>query len=94
MWNQIEAEDQAEELKMADGAVVKTKGRVQFILKCGGYRGEIPAQFFPNMNKSMILGIPWFSKENPHIDWTQPIVVVNKDHHWISLQLTKPGNKT
>ena len=33
----IEAEDQAEELKMADGTVVKNDGRVQFVLKCGGY---------------------------------------------------------
>ena len=37
----IEVEDQAEELKMADGTVVKTEGRVQFMLKCGGYRGQI-----------------------------------------------------
>ena len=61
----IEAEDQSEELKMADGTVVKTEGRVQFVLKCGGYRGQISARVFPNMNKPMILGIPWLSKENP-----------------------------
>ena len=42
------------------------------------------------MNKPMILEIPWLSKENPHIDLTQAIVVVNKDHQWISLQLAKP----
>ena len=35
-------------------------------------------------------GIPWLSKENPHIDWTQATVVVNKDHQWISLPLAKP----
>ena len=75
---------------MADGTVVKTEGRVQFVLKCGGYRGQISAQVFPNMNKPMILGIPWLSKENPHIDWTQATVVVNKDHQWISLPLAKP----
>ena len=86
----IEAEDQSEELKMADGTVVKTEGRVQFVLKCGGYRGQISARVFPNMNKPMILGIPWLSKENPHIDWTQATVVVNKDHQWISLPLAKP----
>ena len=80
-----EAEDHAEEFKMADGTVVKTEGRVQFVLKCGGYRGQISAWVFPNMNKPMILGIPWLSKENPHIDWTQATVVVNKDHQWISL---------
>ena len=64
----IEAEDQSEELKMADGTVVKTEGRVQFVLKCGGYRGQISAQVFPNMNKPMILGIPWLSKGNLHIE--------------------------
>ena len=61
----IEAEGQPEELKMADGTVVKTEGRVQLKLKCGGYRGDISARVFPNMNKQMILGIPWLSKENP-----------------------------
>ena len=66
----IEAEDQSEELKMADGTVVKTEGRVQFVLKCGGYRGQISTRVFPNMNKPMILGIPWLLKESPHIDWT------------------------
>ena len=64
----IEEEDQAEELRMADDTVVKTEGRVQFVLKCGGYKGQISAWVFLNMNKPMILGIPWLSKENPHID--------------------------
>ena len=50
----IEVEDQAEELKMADGTMVKIEGRVQFVLKCGGYRGQISAWVFPNMNKPMI----------------------------------------
>ena len=86
----IEAEDQSEELKMADGTMVKTEGRVQFVLKCGGYRGQISARVFPNMNKPMILGIPWLSKENPHINWTQATMVVNKDHQWISLPLATP----
>ena len=30
----IEAEEKPEELKMADGTVVKTEGRVQLKLKC------------------------------------------------------------
>ena len=29
-------------------------------------------------------------KGKPQIDWTQATVVVNKDHHWISLPLAKP----
>ena len=69
--------------------MVQTKGRVQFVLKCGGYRGEISAQVFPNMNKQMILGIPWLSKETPHIDWTQARVVMKKGQDWISLPLAK-----
>ena len=43
---------------MADGAMVKIEGRVQFVLKCGGYRGQMSTRVFPNMNKPMILGIP------------------------------------
>ena len=35
-------------------------------------------------------GYPMTLKENPNIDWTQAIVVVNKDHQWISLPLAKP----
>ena len=42
------------------------------------------------MNKPMILGILWLSKENPHIDWTQAAMVVNKGHQWVSLSLAKP----
>ena len=55
----IEDEEKPEELKMADGTVVKTKGQVQFKLKCGGYRGNVSTWAFLNMNKQMILGIPW-----------------------------------
>ena len=47
----VEVEDQAKELKMADGAMVRIKARVWIVLKCGGYRGEISARVFPNMNK-------------------------------------------
>ena len=43
---------------MADGNVVRIEGRVQLILKCAGYKGEIFTRIFPNMNKPMILGIP------------------------------------
>ena len=33
---------------------------------------------------------PTLRNKNPHIDWTQATVVVNKDRQWISLPLTKP----
>ena len=33
----VEAEEKSEELKMADGNMVQTEGRVQFVLKCGRY---------------------------------------------------------
>ena len=59
------------------------------MLKCGGYRGEISARVFPNMNKQMILGILRLTKENPHIDWTQVAVVMKKGQNWISLPLAK-----
>ena len=41
------------------------------------------------MNKQMILGIPWLSKENLHIDWTQAAVLMKKSQNWISLPLAK-----
>ena len=85
----MKAEDKPEELKMADGTVAQTEGRVQFVLKCGGYRGKTFARVFPYMNKQMILRIPWLSKENPHIYWTQAVVVMKKGQDWISLPLAK-----
>ena len=68
----IEAKGQAEELKMADGTVIKIEERVQVVFKCGGYRGQTSPQVFPNMNKLMILGIPWISKENPKSTGLRP----------------------
>ena len=41
------------------------------------------------MNKQMILGILWLSKEKPPIDWTQAAVVMKKGQDWISLPLAK-----
>ena len=65
----IQKEDEAEELKMADGSGVKTEGQVHITLKCGGYKDVIATRVFPEMNKPLILGIPWLSKANPHVDW-------------------------
>ena len=80
---------------MADGNVVTTNGRVRVTLKYGGYRGSVFARVFPNMSKKMILGIPWLSKGNPHIDWNQVAVVVKQDQNWIALPLAIPNsNKT
>ena len=39
----VEAEDKAEDLKMAGGSMIRTEGHVQFTLKCGGYKNEIYA---------------------------------------------------
>ena len=85
----IQKEDQAKELKMADGSMVKTEGQVHITLKCGTYKNVIAIQVFPTMNKPLILGIPWLSKVNPHVDWALPAVVVNQNHQWISLLLAK-----
>ena len=64
----IQKEDTAEELKMADGSVVQTEGQVHITLKCGGYKDVIVARVSPEMSKPLILGIPWLSKANPHVD--------------------------
>ena len=72
----IKEDAYAEELTMADGTTVKTQGKVQIQLRCGEYRGVIQAKVFPGMQKKMILGMPWFQKENPHINWTQGEILV------------------
>ena len=59
---QIQKEDTAEELRLADGSTIKTEGRVRVHVKCGEYRGTLYARVFPQMNKQMILGIPWLSR--------------------------------
>ena len=42
----IEAEDQSEKLKMADGTVVETEGRVQFS-NVVGTEVKFPPEYFP-----------------------------------------------
>ena len=91
---QIQKEEAAEELRLADGSMVKTEGRVRVHIKCGEYRGTMYARVFPQMNKQMILGIPWLSKENPHIDWAQGAITVWQGQRWISLPLAKPLQRT
>ena len=43
------------------------------------------------MMKSMIVGMSWLVKENPHINWTRSTVVVQQGQEWISLPLAKLG---
>ena len=52
----MEAEEKPEELKMADGTMVQTEGRVQFVLKCDGYRKKNFCPGFPQY-KQMIHGL-------------------------------------
>ena len=73
----IEKEKNGKELPMADGSKVKTIGRVRLNVRCGGYYGIVEARVFPKMSKSMILGMPWLVKENPHMNWTRSTVVVH-----------------
>ena len=44
----------------------------------------------PQYEQTNDLGISLLLKENPHIDWIQAIVAMNKDHQWILLPLAKP----
>ena len=85
----IEKDGHPEELRMADGSTVKTEGRVKIQLRCGEYRGTVQAKVFPGLQKGMILGMPWFQKENPHINWTEGTVLVQQDRKWVQLPLQK-----
>ena len=55
-------------MTLADGTVVSTARYVQFVMKCGDFKGKIVARVFPNLHKECILGIPWLEYENPIID--------------------------
>jgi hypothetical protein len=72
----VQPDPEWEEISLADGSKLKTEGRVQFVLRCGGYTGRILARVFPNLHKEMILGIPWLRQTNPRIDWTNQRVPV------------------
>ena len=73
---QIQNEEAAGELRLVDGSTVKTEVRVRVHVKCGEYKGTIYARVFPKMNKLMILGIPWLSNKNLHIDWAQGAITL------------------
>ena len=83
----IEKEKNGKELTMADGSKVKTISHVRLNVRCGGYHGIVEAGVFPEMAKRMILGMPWLVKENPHINWTRSIVVIQQGQEWITLLL-------
>ena len=89
-----ERDPHGEELKMADGTTVKINERVQVIFRCGKYRAVIQAKVFPGLQKALILGIPWLSKENPQIDWTQGRVLVQQRGTCMSLPLIRRTTET
>ena len=63
----IEEDHHVEDLRKADGSMVRIKGEVWVKFKCRRYRGIAFASVFVELNKQMILGIPWFSKGRaPH----------------------------
>lgn len=47
----VEVEDSSEELKVANGSMVKIEGHIQTNLKCGGYHRIVSARVFPQMHK-------------------------------------------
>ncbi len=89
----IEKDEAPEELSLADGSMTQTEGRVQFKFKCGEYVGTVRAGVFPHLHKEMILGIPWLKQENPQINWTQGIVLVEKENRVLSLPLVPKGSQ-
>ena len=65
----VQPDPEWQEITLADGSKLKTEGRVQFTLRCGGYKERILARVFPDLHKEIILGIPWLSQAKPVIDW-------------------------
>ena len=64
----IEKEKNGKKLMIDSEPKVRTIGRVQLNVKCGGYHGIVEASVFPQMSKPMIMGMSWLAKENPHIN--------------------------
>ena len=75
---QVQQDEDDDEVTLADGTVVSTAGYVQFVMKCGDFKGKIVARVFPNLHKECILGIPWLEYENPDIDWTRRHVTIQR----------------
>ena len=75
---QVQQDEDDDEVTLADGTVVSTAGYVQFVMKCGDFKGKIVARVFPNLHKECILGIPWLEYENPIIDWTRRHVTIQR----------------
>ena len=65
---EIKKEKSGKELTMVERSKVKTLGRVQLNVGCGGYHGIVEARVFSQTLKPLILGMPWLVKENPHIN--------------------------
>ena len=85
----VQPDPEWEEITLADGSKLRTEGRVQFQLRCGGYKGKILARVFPNLHKEIILGIPWLREANPSIDWIQRRVTVTARGSDITLPMTQ-----
>ena len=75
----MKPEEEFERLTLADGSEVHAQGYVQFVLHCGNYKTRIFPQVFPNLHEELILGIPWLVKENPIINWSIGLVIVERD---------------
>ena len=85
-WNlPVELETQYQDLKLADGSMVQSAGRVQFKLQCGDYKTRITARVFPNLHKEVILGMPWLMQENPAIDWARGQVQIQRQSNVLRL---------
>ena len=84
---QVEPEEEAEELSLADGSMVKASGYVQFRLQCGKFKQDVRARVFPNLHKEVILGMPWLERTNPVIDWMHGHVKVRQDRKVMQLPL-------
>ena len=46
----VQEEEDFHEVTLADGTVVTTAGYVQFVMKCGDFKGKIVARVFPNLH--------------------------------------------
>ena len=61
----VREEEDFHELTLADGTVVSTAGYVQFVMKCGDYKGKIVARVFPTYTRNAYWGYLGWNMKTP-----------------------------
>ena len=74
------------DLHVVDGTQINhnngviSQGTVPSSLVMNGHTSEVQFDIAPIGNHQAILGMPWFQKHNPEIDWVNKTVIFSRCH--------------